>query len=781
MPNSSSSRRWAFSLPVVLTVPFVLLLLAAVGLVGYLALRSSQQATEDIANQLISEVGERVTENLENYVATPHQVNATKLDAYQLNYLQFEDLTRWEKFLLEQVEHYPYINFTSIANTQGDYRTGEKLSNGQKRINVSGKNTQFTFYSYETNAKGDRTTIALKVPNFDVRQHSAYQEAVKAKKPAWSSPYVSFLEPTLILSAIQPVYEPRSQQLKGVLFSALRLDFVGKFLNELKIGKTGQAFILERNGSLIATSTKELPFRDEKGQRNLIQANTSQNPLTQSTVNALQQQSQNLRSIQTGQLFRLDVQNQPHYIKVLPFQDQHGLDWLIVVVVPESDFTAQIDQQRTTSVVLCLAAAGLTLLLSWLTSRWLTHPILQLNQAAKNLAQGQWDTPLQGRDRRDEVGELARSFASMTQQLQSSFSQLAEANQTLEQRVDVRTRELLQTVEDLQTTQQELIQAEKMAALGQLIAGVAHEINTPLGAIRGASSNSNQALQESFQQLPTLWQILPTEQQANFFTLVQAALQGDTLITSREKRQRVRSLTATLEQAGISTARHTADTLVDMGIHESVEAFLPLLRHPKQAIILQTAYNLARLQGNQQTIRTAVDRVSKIVFALRSYARYDHSGNPVMTQISEGLETVLTLYHNQLKHGIDVHRHYETLPPILCFPDELNQVWTNLIHNAAQAMQGKGDLTIQIQGRSRDDLAYQVVEIIDSGCGISQDIMPRIFEPFFTTKPMGEGSGLGLDIVKKIIEKHHGLIEVESQVGKTQFRIWIPSDYATHE
>jgi signal transduction histidine kinase len=159
------------------------------------------------------------------------------------------------------------------------------------------------------------------------------------------------------------------------------------------------------------------------------------------------------------------------------------------------------------------------------------------------------------------------------------------------------------------------------------------------------------------------------------------------------------------------------------------------------------------------------------VFALKTYARYDTTGNKVKAQIAEGIETVLTLYYNQLKRGIKVLKKYDdSLPSILCYPDELNQVWTNLIHNALQAMDYQGTLTIEV--KKQDDTL--LVSVIDSGKGIPPEIMPKIFQPFFTTKPAGEGSGLGLDIVKKIIEKHQGKIEVESVPGQTTFTVFLP-------
>ena len=139
--------------------------------------------------------------------------------------------------------------------------------------------------------------------------------------------------------------------------------------------------------------------------------------------------------------------------------------------------------------------------------------------------------------------------------------------------------------------------------------------------------------------------------------------------------------------------------------------------------------------------------------------------------MQEGLETVLTLYNNQIKQSVELIKEYADLPPIRCYPDELNQVWTNILHNALQAMDYKGTLIVTISQQDNN----AVVAITDSGQGIPSEIKEQIFTPFFTTKAAGEGSGLGLDIVKKIIDKHDGKIEVDSQVEKgTTFSVWLP-------
>ena len=331
--------------------------------------------------------------------------------------------------------------------------------------------------------------------------------------------------------------------------------------------------------------------------------------------------------------------------------------------------------------------------------------------------------------------------------------------------------ELAHTLEELKRTQQELIQSEKMAALGQLIAGVAHEINSPLGAIRSSVQNIADFWAEQLHQLPIFFKQLSPERQQDFFALLHKSSQETDTLSSKEKRQLKKSLQRQLEAEKIDDADSLACTLLDIGICNNVEPFLPLLKDRESPNILQIAYEFATVQKSTKNIATATDRAAKIVFALKSYSRYDQSGSKAIANITEGIDTVLTLYHYQIKHGVEVVRNYgNDLPSVLCYPDELNQVWTNLLHNALQAMGNKGVLKIDVK---HQDNAISV-SITDNGPGIPPEIMPRIFEPFFTTKPPGEGTGLGLDIVLKIIEKHQGKLQVESVPGQTKFTVYLP-------
>jgi two-component system, NtrC family, sensor kinase len=340
--------------------------------------------------------------------------------------------------------------------------------------------------------------------------------------------------------------------------------------------------------------------------------------------------------------------------------------------------------------------------------------------------------------------------------LQSKNEELAQTNQ-----------ELANTLDRLQAAQEELVQSEKMAALGQLISGIAHEVNTPLGAIRSSVSNISKYLQEIFEDLPRIVDTLSPKEIQLIFQMALYSINNKTIVSVKDSRKLKRALTRELEELGVPDADTIADTLSDMKIYEDIDQFLPILIHSDSQKLLELAYNLSGLQRGSNTIETASERAAKVVFALKTYAHYDEKNELLSASLTAGIDTVLTLYQNSIKQGVEIVQNYADLPLIYCYPDELNQVWTNLIHNAIQAMDNKGTLAIDLT----QEEGFAKVSITDSGQGIPEEIKSRIFEPFFTTKPPGEGSGLGLDIVRKIVKKHQGEIEVNSVPGKTTFTV----------
>jgi signal transduction histidine kinase len=347
---------------------------------------------------------------------------------------------------------------------------------------------------------------------------------------------------------------------------------------------------------------------------------------------------------------------------------------------------------------------------------------------------------------------------------------LEESNRTLEERVAARTQELSQALEQLQAAQENVIQAEKMAALGQLVAGIAHEINTPMGAIRASIGSLITASERSLQQLPPLFRTLSDEQLTRFQALLEITRQNREILVTREERQARRRLAVELSAQGLAEADTLAMELVTLGITTNITPLLPLLHDCQRDAMLQAAQSLVIQRNSGDRIQLAVEKASKIVFALKSYVHQGNASEMVYTNLRDTIELVLTIYHNSLKQGIEVIKHYEPVPQILGYPDELNQVWTNLVHNAIQAMNNQGTLTIRLFQQQET----VVVQFTDSGCGIPPDIQAKIFDPFFTTKPIGEGSGMGLSIVKRIVDRHQGSITLDSQSGQTTFSVSLP-------
>jgi signal transduction histidine kinase/ligand-binding sensor domain-containing protein len=326
-------------------------------------------------------------------------------------------------------------------------------------------------------------------------------------------------------------------------------------------------------------------------------------------------------------------------------------------------------------------------------------------------------------------------------------------------------------------TQRQLAQQEKMASLGQLVANVAHEINTPIGAIKSSGSNIADSLNLIMTGLAELMFRLDQSDRQLFLDLIVNIAANSPILNTREERRIVAETQAHLTALQIADSRRMATILVQLRAHNQIEQFIALLRHTECERIMNTANEIAAIINNTNNIQVAVERVSKIVFAFKSFSRIGSNSEKILSHLREGMETVLTLYQNKINKGTELICHFEDIPPILCWPDELVQVWVNLIHNALQAMNYQGTLTISIhqQAGSGGQTDQAVVSVTDTGSGIPEHLRNKIFDVFFTTKPVGEGSGLGLDIVKKIIKKHGGHIEFESEIDQgTTFSVYLP-------
>lgn len=330
--------------------------------------------------------------------------------------------------------------------------------------------------------------------------------------------------------------------------------------------------------------------------------------------------------------------------------------------------------------------------------------------------------------------------------------------------------ELGSALQELKATQYQLIISEKMAALGQLVANVGHEINTPVGAIKSSATSMVKTLRPFIKELPGLMKSMEAEHAELLHELLIQASSNETSLSTREERAYRRELEERFTKLGVEDADEVARSLVEMQLVEDIDKFAMLFGLKQGKAILEMVKHVAQLRSALININMAAEKTTKIIIALKSYSYVskDDRFEPVM--LDQSIQSILTIYHNLLKHGIQVIKNYQEVPPIPAIPDQLGQVWANIIHNAIQAMKGSGTLTISI---ALED-PYVHVRIADSGAGIPPENINRIFEPFFTTKEHGEGSGLGLDICRRIVERHRGKIDVESKPGDTSFSVYLP-------
>ncbi|MES0491624.1 MAG: ATP-binding protein [Leptospirales bacterium] len=407
----------------------------------------------------------------------------------------------------------------------------------------------------------------------------------------------------------------------------------------------------------------------------------------------------------------------------------------------------------------------------------LNNYIEDISKILMNVAAGDFQTRMERSFTGDTIDTFAFMLNSTIEEMQFVIEernrQSEEMQHQLEVKVAGRTLELEQAMIELKNAQSELILSEKLAALGQLVSGVAHEINTPLGAIKASISTILSILETTLPNFADFISNLNQNDRKLFFELIDTSINRKTGLSTREARSLRKELTINLKEKNIVDADKKARLLAQMTIFsKDIDTIIPILTDNKSLDALQFAYKITELFRSSRNIYTATEKSAKVVFALKSYSHFDQSGKLREINLENDIETVLVLYSNQLKQGIEVVREFNSVGSLTCYPDLLSQVWTNLIHNAIQAMKNKGILYITAKkGENKIVITFK-----DNGEGISDENREKIFNPFFTTRERGEGTGLGLDIVRKIIEKHKGRIDVDSELGVgSSFMVTIPT------
>ena len=423
-------------LRIILIVPFVVQITVAVSLTAWLSIRNGQKAVDNVADDLWQEIAARTVSYVTQYTRIPQGVIADTLAHQQLNLTDLTDIDLLTRYLWHQMQHHKGLFITAVG-----YETGEVVGvgvtkEGQMAIRAIDPG-QTQLHTYAVSGQGDRGE-RISVDNFDLKSRPWYRNAVMAGQLTWTDIYPNHDPPFNILSAVSPLYDTETKQLIGVTNATLSLWQISNFLEQLEIGRSGQIFIMERTGDLVASSTGEpLSHIDPTVERKTwkrLNALESSDAQVRQTAEHLIEQFGNLRQIQQVERTEFIANGTREIVQITPFSDDLGLDWLIVIVVPESDFMAQIHANTRNTLWLCLGALALATASSILTARWITEPLLRLNQVAKEITQKSLRSTSfpeeMATSRTREVSELSHSFKQMTQQLQESFTvlQQSEAN-----------------------------------------------------------------------------------------------------------------------------------------------------------------------------------------------------------------------------------------------------------------------------------------------------------------------------------------------------------------
>lgn len=821
-------------LQIVLTVPFVLQILIIVSLVAYFSLRNGQKAVNNVTAQLRNELIHRIEQQIYSYLAIPHYINTINASSFLRGNLD-PTTVKGEHQLWHQAQTFPRINLIYCASDA----SGELIGVGSLgkdrslQLLIYNQNTDFHGHYYSLDNQGNQQHfIRSEDKLYELRTRPWIEAAKKAGKFIWSPLYLDFDTQLPTITASKPVYDP-----SGIFLGVCSTDFLlpielSQFLQSLKVGETGEVFIMDRTGNMVSSSIPSSELIGNHDLRKIKKAIKSNNPLIKQTTEYLMREFGNLNQIDSSSLRQLTIEGKRQFLQVTPIQVENGIDWLIVVLIPESDFMSEINANTRTTISLCILAFFVGIAISLLTSRWVIKPIRHLNQAAKKIAQGNLDNSVEI-IRNDELGELANSFNHMGEQIHTYVLALKQANQELEQKVASRTASLAESQRTLATL---------MSNLPGMAYRCFNDSDWTMIFVSEGCYSLTGYLPEDFtdSHLVKYNQLIHPEDRDKVWQQIQEAIaskrsfqltyrlftqqggekwvweQGigifnpagevefiegfitdisDWIRAEKAKEQSNQELRSTLQQleatqVELQTAKENAvranqaksEFLANMS-HElrtplnSIIGFAQLLSQdttfkPEQqqrlSIINRSGEHLLSLINN-------ILEMSQIEAGQIDLEEKDFDLHALLQNMSEMF--ALKVQNKGLQFLLEPDSH---LPQYISTDEaKLRQILINLIGNAVKFTEKGG---IVLRARVDSDKTYNQhqlkLEVEDTGPGIAPEELNKLFVPFEQTtvgRKIRQGNGLGLAITHKFIKLMGGHITTRSTVGVgTCFQFSIP-------
>lgn len=782
---------------IVLVVPFVAQMLIVVGLTGWLSVRAGKQSVHRVATQLRQEAQYRIQDRLNSYLEVPHTINQLNAEAARLGQIDFRNPRSLQLRWWQQIRLYNTLSNIGFGSIRGEYTSSDRRD---LTFRLGGNlEPDRTLRMYATDNVGNLTNlIYVGTRNYDPRRRSWYRIGQTARQGAWTPIFTYASQPIYLISAVRPLYD-RTDRFQGVIVTDLILADIDRFLQELEIVRSGEVYIMERSGLLVATSTSDIQPQAQR-----LHATDSPSPLIRASAEYLQQRYNNFERINSPLQLDFLLQGKRQYLDVFPYRDEYGLDWLIAIVQPEATLVEGLQASTLNTILLSAIALIATLSFGLLSARWLVQPILRLSAAATALAEGDWDitVPI---EREDELGVLAAAFNRMAGQLQASYTALKEREAKLAEaqsvahlgnwELDIATQRMtwsdelfciygLESPSEIPPYPEVLHSmppedAEMMRqAVNCAIAGkpyeIDHRIIRPNGEVRYVHSKGQPKLD-------------PEGQVVRLFGTVID-------ITERKQTEQERDELLKREQAARSAAEaanRIKDEFLAVLSHElrtplnPIVGWVRLLRsrkfdEQKVAQALETIERNALLQTQLIEDLLDVSRILQGKLALKPCLLN------LVAPIKAAIETVQLSAETKSIEITD--RLDANIGSVNGDSNRLQQVVWNLLSNAVKFTPVGGKIEVRLFRETSSELSkvdLAVIQVIDSGKGIKPDFLPYVFDSFrqadsSTTRTFG-GLGLGLAIVRYLVEMHGGTVSASSlgeDLGAT-FTIKLPMSQQT--